>query len=176
MTAAVTPVSHKNRVMKSSTTLALFLIATFFCISSSKASSGDRAPEFQACLSNCISTTCNELKELTLALRLTHWTCADDCSYRCMHAITDDAATQNQDVKQYYGKWPFWRWAGMQEPASVLFSLLNLWAHRRGYKLVKRRVPDLHPMKGMLLAWSVVSMNAWIFSAVFHTRGTSIDF
>lgn len=29
---------------------------------------------------------------------------------------------------QFNGKWPFYRFMGMQEPASVLFSLLNMFA------------------------------------------------
>ncbi|PAV23399.1 Per1 [Pyrrhoderma noxium] len=53
-----------------------------------------------------------------------------------------------EPVLQYYGKWPFWRFMGMQEPSSVVFSMGNLF----------------------MLLWSVVSMNAWVWSAVFHTR------
>lgn len=169
---------HGPTTMNCCTFLLLLLFLLASCTIPSQASSGDRAPEFQTCLSNCISTTCSNPNELLqgkgLALRLTRWTCADDCAYTCMHAITDDALAiggSGKPVKQYYGKWPFWRLMGMQEPASVLFSLLNLWAHRRGYELVRRRVPDGHPAKGMLFAWSMVNMNGWLFSAVFHTRG-----
>ena len=162
--------------MKSCSILYFFLFLFATCISPSQASSGDRSPEFQTCLSDCISTTCSAQPQEPaptsgLVLRLTRWTCADDCAYNCMHTLTDDALASGRPMQQYYGKWPFWRFMGMQEPASVLFSLLNLWAHRRGYKLVKRRVPDVHPMRGMLLTWSIVSMNAWMFSAVFHSRG-----
>lgn len=137
------------------------------------ASAGDRVQPFQRCLQQCNqrhveSGGC----ALPPILRLTQWTCADDCAYMCMHALTDRALQlpRPEPVLQYYGKWPFWRFMGMQEPASVLFSVANLLVHYRGYKRIKRSVPDNHPMKGYMLLWSVVSMNAWVWSAIFHTR------
>ena len=85
--------------------------------------------------------------------------------------ITNVAIEHNAPVEQYYGKWPFWRFAGMQEPASVLFSILNLVAHYRGMRKIQVRVPDTHPMKKYYLGFALASMNAWIWSSVFHTRG-----
>lgn len=58
----------------------------------------------------------------------------------------------------------------MQEPASVLFSLLNLWYHVKGASRIRRYVPDGHPMKRYYLTWAAVSVNAWVWSSVFHTR------
>ncbi|KAI5118327.1 hypothetical protein M0805_006609 [Coniferiporia weirii] len=139
------------------------------------ASAGDRSPLFTRCLFLCNSHQCTTREDhtpatLPLSLRLTQWTCADDCAYSCMHQLTDRAVVEGRPVLQYNGKWPFWRMFGMQEPASVLFSLLNLWVHVRGFRTVKRTVSDGHPTKRLLLVWAVVSMNAWICSAVFHTR------
>ncbi|RXW22913.1 hypothetical protein EST38_g2960 [Candolleomyces aberdarensis] len=91
-----------------------------------------------------------------------------------MHSITAKAISSGRPVQQYYGKWPFWRYAGMQEPASVVFSVFNLWAHWKGFKTIKRRLPKDHPMKKLYLGWAVLSMNAWIWSAVFHTRDLPI--
>jgi len=102
---------------------------------------------------------------------LARWTCEDECKYKCMQAITDAAIIAGNPMQQYYGKWPFWRFAGMQEPASVLFSLLNLYMHTKGLKRLQR-VPDSHPMKSYYQLWSVVNINAWIWSSVFHTRDT----
>jgi len=87
-----------------------------------------------------------------------------------MHLITDKAVANGAKVQQYFGKWPFIRLAGMQEPASVLFSLLNLLAHARGAILVQEKVPAGHPMKNLYLGWALVGINAWIWSSVFHTR------
>ncbi|THH08699.1 hypothetical protein EW145_g2519 [Phellinidium pouzarii] len=145
----------------------------------SVASAGDRSSLFTRCLQKCELQECTHTDNhspntFPLSLRLTHWTCTDNCAYSCMHQLTDVAIDEGHHVLQYYGKWPFWRLLGMQEPASVLFSLLNLWVHVRGYNTVKKRVPDGHPSKSFVMAWSVVSMNAWVCSAIFHTRDKPI--
>ena len=88
-----------------------------------------------------------------------------------MHVITDRAIQHHTPIQQYYGKWPFWRLAGMQEPASVLFSVLNFVAHAMGARKIKAKVPAGHPMKKYYLMFAFVSMNAWVWSSVFHTRG-----
>ena len=64
----------------------------------------------------------------------------------------------------------------MQEPASVLFSLMNLYAHMKGLESVKTRITDGHPMKGYYRLWALVNINAWIWSSVFHTRGGCLYF
>ncbi|KAI0668401.1 Per1-like protein [Trametes maxima] len=137
------------------------------------ASSGDRAEEFRGCVSLCESRACmNSMRpaSMPLALRLTGWKCVDDCRYECMHLITDRATQHGAPIQQYYGKWPFWRFAGMQEPASVLFSVFNFVAHAGGARKLQARVADGHPMKRYYLLFAFVSMNAWIWSSVFHTR------
>ncbi|KZT20312.1 Per1-like protein [Neolentinus lepideus HHB14362 ss-1] len=136
------------------------------------ASSGDRSQEFQACVSLCTSGLCAS-HQVSLISRITRWSCIDECKYACMHQITSRDINSKVRLHQYYGKWPFWRFAGMQEPASVLFSLLNLWSHARGASRVRRKVPDDHPMKRFYLIWAAVGVNAWIWSSVFHTRDLS---
>jgi hypothetical protein len=101
------------------------------------ASSGDRADDYQYCLSKEAESRCSEPQDVPLAMRLTRWTCEDDVKYTCMHSIVDNALQKGEPVQQYYGKWPFWRLLGMQEPASVLFSALNFWAHWREGKTSK---------------------------------------
>jgi hypothetical protein len=137
------------------------------------ASSGDTSAGFQYCISRCDAANCQIIQPpvLPMTLRITRWTCMDNCKYVCMHQITDRDVINGNAIQQYHGKWPFWRFAGMQEPASVAFSLLNLLAHIRGAQKVTRRIPASHPMRRFYLAWSVVSCSAWIFSSIFHTRG-----
>ncbi|CAK5264007.1 unnamed protein product, partial [Mycena citricolor] len=139
------------------------------------ASSGDRAPEFTNCVSRCNASRCasGHSHPLSLPLRLTRWTCDDNCKYSCMQDIATRDIRLGDRVHQYYGKWPFWRLFGVQEPASVLFSLLNLWAHARGLAKLRRQIPETHPMKPYYLAWAVTGINAWVWSAVFHTRDNS---
>lgn len=136
------------------------------------ASSGDRSHSFESCVLRCWTTQCHPMpKTLALPLRLTRWTCTDDCKYTCMHQITDRDVQKGGRVHQYYGKWPFWRFAGMQEPASVAFSVLNLWAQVQGNSRIRTQIPAGHPMKPYYIVWSLVSMNTWLWSSVFHTRG-----
>ncbi len=146
------------------------------CVSS-LASPGDTSLEFQNCISECRSTECHP-GELPVALRLTLWTCADNCAYLCSHAVTDEAEQRIRlndgsaaIIQQFYGKWAFWRFLGMQEPASVLFSLLNLWAHVNGHWLLRHKVPNRHPMRKFYLWWSYINANTWVWSSVFHIRG-----
>ena len=152
----------------------ILLMTLFFQLSTVLASSGDRSPLFSTCVSSCESNFCtNEDLSFPLppSLRLTRWTCLDDCKYGCMQLITDEAIRDGTRIHQYYGKWPFWRLWGMQEPASVAFSLMNLFVHIRGGLQVVRRMSTDHPMRPYFLLFAVISANAWIWSAVFHTRG-----
>ncbi|KAG1819798.1 Per1-like protein [Suillus subaureus] len=134
------------------------------------ASSGDRSSNFQNCVSACYVDYCHPQTTLSLALRLTRWTCTDDCKYKCMHMLTDIAIRGRSTIHQYYGKWPFWRLFGMQEPASVAFSLWNMYYHIQGWRQLRSRIPSDHPMRSYYLTWATVSINAWLWSAVFHTR------
>jgi post-GPI attachment to proteins factor 3 len=155
-----------------------FLLAFCFVLNAS-ASSGDRAPAYQWCLAQRLATQCHPVKQFssrvpswqTLSLRLTHWSCEDDCKYYCTHSMTDEAIRENRRIEQYYGKWAFWRLFGMQEPASVLFSLGNLWTHVTGGRRLQRGLKSGHPMKPFYMAFTLSSINLWIWSAVFHTRG-----
>ena len=157
--------------MYSSTRLLLGGAVLLALVAATVGSSGDRAQDFQSCVRQCDERTCRASLELPLSLRITRWTCSDDCKYRCMHYITDLAEQAGVSIQQYYGKWPFWRLGGIQEPASVIFSIFNLLFHWRGFELILSRVPDGHPTKGYYTTFALISMNAWIWSSIFHTRG-----
>jgi len=155
---------HRLPVMKS-TTILLTLATIVY------ASSGDRDPSFQSCLSQRVLDQCRAPSPSPLALRLTRRTCEDECKYQCSHIMTDNAILEGRRPEQFYGKWAFWRFLGMQEPASVLFSLMNLWAHVRGGRNIRRRIRKGHPMRRYYLGFTAASLNLWIWSSVFHTRG-----
>ncbi|EJD54041.1 Per1-like protein [Auricularia subglabra TFB-10046 SS5] len=154
--------------MRPSACLALLLLAAPCAL----ASSGDKLPGYQHCLSHCTVTACSRARPpQPLALRLTRWSCEDDCRYTCTHALTDaHVKDPGARIHQYYGKWPFWRFLGAQEPASVLFSFFNLAAHVYGLRRVRREVSKGHPMRPFLLLFAYVGINAWVWSAIFHTR------
>ena len=104
-------------------------------------------------------------------LRLFGWGCEDQCKYECMHAIADERKRQSLPVWKYYGKWSFLRLSGIQEPASVLFSLMNLYVHWWAYRIaVPRQVPRESQLFQLLRALALVQVNAWLCSTVFHCR------
>lgn len=149
--------------------LGLFIVAV-------SASAGDHNVVFMKCVEDLQWQLCAQREpHRSLLDRLTSWTCSDGCRYECMHALTDRHLNGGAQILQYYGKWPFWRALGMQEPASVVFSLLNFWVHASGARRLRKSVPDGHPMKKYYIRWAFLSMNAWIWSAVFHTRGAFIQ-
>ena len=61
------------------------------------------------------------------------WSWTDDCRYECMHRIVAERVACGEEIQQYHGKWPFVRVAGVQEPASALFSLANLAGYVVGF-------------------------------------------
>ncbi|OLY79074.1 Protein PER1-like protein [Smittium mucronatum] len=135
------------------------------------ASSGDRLPIFQQCLSECQSENCGSNQtRLPLILRLTLWDCESNCKYTCQRKITIEAEKNNQEIHQYYGKWPFIRLMGIQEPASVLFSLLNGYAHFINWKNIERNVHPLNPSRLWLKAYVIIGVWTWFWSSVFHCR------
>lgn len=71
---------------------------------------------------------------------------------------------------QFHGKWPFYRFLGMQEPFSVLFSLLNFLAHQSGLAKVRASIPESYPLRRFYVLLAHFGMASWVFSMIFHTR------
>ncbi|KAI8063576.1 post-GPI attachment to proteins factor 3 precursor [Gongronella butleri] len=132
------------------------------------ASYGNEQPIYLTCVAQCKETHCPTV--LPLALRLTFWSCEDNCKYHCMQAITDKALQDGTPVYQYHGKWPFYRWMGMQEPASVLFSIGNGLVYLYYYRVLQQQIPANYFMRKWLNLYTILGMNAWVWSTVFHAR------
>ncbi|XP_033230756.1 post-GPI attachment to proteins factor 3-like isoform X1 [Belonocnema kinseyi] len=137
-------------------------------------SSGDRSKFYVLCVDRCSLKDCKiggEFKRYPpFDLQLLYWSCKDNCSYGCMWETVTHFTTRGLDVPQFHGKWPFIRAFGLQEPASVLFSLLNFYAHVRMYNTFRKNV---HPSNPMFYVWTyfmIVCTHGWIWSAVFHAR------
>ncbi len=79
-----------------------------------------------------------------------------------------------EPIVQYHGKWPFYRFMGIQEPFSVLFSLLNFLAHRNGMERIRSKIPARYSLRPYYLLFGYFGLASWIFSMVFHTRDFSI--
>ena len=86
-----------------------------------------------------------------------------------MHEVSEARTKAGQPVQQYFGKWPFWRVFGVQEPASVLFSLANLREHMRGLRRLHAMQTPSWAQPWFLLV-GYVSANGWVWSCVFHAR------
>ncbi|KAJ2695853.1 hypothetical protein H4R19_005801 [Coemansia spiralis] len=147
--------------------LLLLLVVVF--AAAAGASSGDRQQSFKKCVAKCVRSECTSNTQLPLYLRLLWWTCETDCDYRCQRLETERAQQTGAEIHQYHGKWPFVRVLGIQEPASVLFSILNGAAHVRSWRLVRNSLRS-HPMRRWLSIFIVLGTWTWFCSAVFHVR------
>jgi hypothetical protein len=123
--------------------------------------------------------------------------------------LLEGSRPPGQPVQKYFGKWPFRRLLGMQEPAAVLFSLANLAAHlhclvrfarlcrhlgrsrrRRRQQLGWEGKPEAgiadragtqeaeggggYRCRWLWGGYMLLSANAWLWSAVFHSRDTRL--
>ncbi|KAL1883166.1 hypothetical protein Daus18300_000224 [Diaporthe australafricana] len=152
--------------------LALAICLLLFC-ASVHASVGDRLPEFRQCVEVCKQENCDPNKPQTpipLLHRLFLWDCPQECDHACQHITTAARVSAGQPIVQFYGKWPFRRLLGMQEPLSVLFSVGNLWAHADGLRKVRATMPKSYTLRPFYVALAHVGIASWTLSSVFHTR------
>ncbi|CAH0718695.1 unnamed protein product, partial [Brenthis ino] len=143
-------------------------------------SDGDRSPFYQTCVKNCKKANCTldgeflpkaaEMQDTWS--RLLFWGCRDECRYNCMWRTVSGFQERGYDIPKFHGRWPFRRLFGIQEPASAFASLLNLAMHMYMYfdmyqDLPMKRIPILVPFWHI---FAILCMNAWVWSAIFHTR------
>ena len=185
--------------------LLLSILVAIVAFGTVAASLGDRAPAYARCVEAKSARECEGYAP-SWALWITRWSCEDDVRYRCSQELTEKAlrlgkfdsvesagealsfeggeleGLERGEMVQFHGKWPFKRWNGIQEPLSVLFSLLNLLAHYQGYRLIattaaSSRLPTRAASRGRNLEKlyknnAIVGINSWLWSIVFHTRDT----
>ena len=63
---------------------------------------------------------------------------------------------------QFFGKWPFIRILGMQEPAAAIFSMMNLFAHVQLLRQFHKKIHSDAPMRNVWIIYGLVSINAWV--------------
>ncbi|XP_065074477.1 post-GPI attachment to proteins factor 3 [Ochlerotatus camptorhynchus] len=159
--------------------VAVVAVLLLFFIQQILASAGDQSQFFQNCLKICVLENCTKSG---LAFKRTFqgsqssinklllWTCYDECGYDCMWKTTSAFLKRNWTTPQFYGKWPFVRYLGLQEPASVFFSMTNFGTHYSMLKKFRREVRPDSPMYSLWHVFSYICLNAWIWSTVFHSR------
>ncbi|KAL8922246.1 MAG: hypothetical protein Q9172_003637 [Xanthocarpia lactea] len=168
---------RQSRAWRCSLTFVLILLLGF--TTPAIASIGDRLPEFRTCVATCTKENCGRGNIIVpVHLRLLFWTCPSNCDHVCQHIITDQRLARDppmlSPVVQYHGKWPFHRILGVQEPCSVVFSLFNLLAHRRGLSQIKERIPAEYPLRKYYMLFGYIGILSWVFSMAFHTRDFDI--
>ncbi|XP_074283557.1 uncharacterized protein LOC141608101 [Silene latifolia] len=161
------------------------------------ATAGDTDPIYMTCVEHCLKTGCVQEQcfnscnlslssegpwyfQEPLYMRWKEWDCRGECRYHCMllrEAERDELG--GQPVK-YHGKWPFQRVFGIQEPVSVAVSILNLALIFHGwlsfFLLVHYKLPlrpngkTYYEYTGLWHVYAILSMNSWLWSAVFHSR------
>ncbi|XP_071034852.1 post-GPI attachment to proteins factor 3 isoform X2 [Parasteatoda tepidariorum] len=139
---------------------------------------GDRSPIYKKCLQWCSANNCSNSTRLAefeakrpWYLSFLQWECWDECEHFCMWHAVKLFQSSGQSVPQFHGKWPFYRFWGLQEPASVLFSILNGCVHYFTWQKFRKSVPK-GPYNTVWNIQAVLSINAWFWSAVFHARDT----
>ncbi|PLB36580.1 PGAP3/PER1 family protein [Aspergillus candidus] len=148
-------------------------------IGKSSASLGDHLPDFRECVEICKTENCNDGESIIpFHLRLMLWTCPAECDYTCQHIVTDRRVARDPPmitpVVQFHGKWPFRRILGMQEPFSVLFSILNFLAHWYGMGRIREIIPAWHSLRKYYIAFGYCGLACWTFSTIFHTRDFAV--
>ncbi|WPG99452.1 Hypothetical protein R9X50_00226600 [Acrodontium crateriforme] len=173
------PPTTKQCVMLTSRSWRLCLLSllgcTIFFAHHANASIGDRLPEFRSCVKDCTEDICaKKAYSIPLHRQLLLWDCPSECDYSCQHIITKQRIERDppylEPVYQFHGKWPFYRFMGIQEPASVLFSLLNFLAHEHGINKIKEHIPASYKLRKYYLLFGYFGMASWTFSMIFHTR------
>ncbi|KAK8261394.1 hypothetical protein V6Z12_D13G184200 [Gossypium hirsutum] len=183
--------------------IALFLVFSYL-VGLLDASAGDADPRYRGCVAECEKTGCaggtcfphckfpsdgvaNDgpwYMQEPLYLKWKQWDCQSDCRYNCMIDREKEREAVGHGPVKYHGKWPFTRVFGIQEPASVAFSALNLAMHFHGwlsffillyYNLPLRQDKKAYYEYASLWhIYGLLAMNSWLWSAVFHSRDVDL--
>lgn len=153
-----------------------FIIIIFVCIPTlTFASIGDKFSYFQDCVGFCRRDF--GCPNYNFAYSWTTSPCFQ-CRQKCIFETVQIFHESNWKTPQFFGKWPFSAlyfdfgpvFLLIQEPASTVFSLLNLWAVYKMYKRISSEVDDEFRMKNVWKGYAWSGMVVWICSALFHSR------
>ncbi|ESW21288.1 hypothetical protein PHAVU_005G058200 [Phaseolus vulgaris] len=180
--------------------IAFILVFSPF-IAISNASAGDADPRYRNCVeqceeSGCIGKRCFPNCKISadevpvvgppwgmvepLYARWKKGHCKSNCQYYCMLNREKERELLNKDPEKYHGKWPFKRIYGIQDPASMVFSSLNLVMHFHGwmsfFTLIYNKLPlkarkrPYYEYASLWHIYGLLSLNSWFWSAIFHSR------
>ena len=151
--------------------LALVLFSAL--LSPASGSEGDRNHQHYTCSKACEKSCAADpgAVELSWDVRFFGWTCTTNCVHLCTQQHHADRVDQGLPTVKYFGKWPFTRILGMQEIASVLFSVGNGLGHVN-FLINRHKVPGTYWATDLMVMYAIVGINTWLWSAVFHARDT----
>lgn len=163
---------------------ALILILVLFA-SVAFASRGDNNDFFRECQYKCQRSNCTKgainfqtksklLQKQSVFDKLFGWTCGEECRDECMWRTVKAFQERKWGVPQFYGKWPFVRIFGLQEPASVIFSIMNFLAHFHQMRKFQSAVRKDSPCYRLWHIFAFVCLNGWFWSTIFHARDTNL--
>ncbi|XP_022902411.1 post-GPI attachment to proteins factor 3 [Onthophagus taurus] len=159
----------------------VLLLIILFNVKITFGSVGNASPYFKRCSYDCtrINCTLDGSKYKTNNLQnffytLTYWRCENECEYMCMWDTVDLFQKRQYRIPQFYGKWPFIKILTIQEPASTIFSLINLYAHIKMAKRMKEEIRFGSPNLWLWYGHAILFSHSWIWSAIFHARDTEL--
>ncbi|XP_024976346.1 post-GPI attachment to proteins factor 3-like [Cynara cardunculus var. scolymus] len=177
-----------------------FFLALSCLFGARHASLGDADPSYKNCLGECEKSGCvgkrcfphctfsSDGASLDFPwytqepsyMRWKQWDCQSDCRYYCMLNSDRVRSSFGHGIVKYHSKWPFKRVFGIQQPASVAFSALNLAMHFHGWLsffiLLYYKLPtglDKKPYydyAGLFHLYGLLALNSWFWGTVFHSR------
>lgn len=165
--------------------LFLFLICSLI-LEFIDGSYGDLDYNFVRCSQNLFREWCSKAVSSTplrlLSNSIVPWTCAEACEYECMSNITSERVRRKLNIYKYYGHWPFIRYWGVEEIASVIFSILNGISHfcfavQYLYRFaIWKSIGETQTcsfMYNWIFFYSLSAIMAWAMSAIYHSKKTS---
>jgi post-GPI attachment to proteins factor 3 len=141
-------------------------------------SSGDFDPAYQRCLLQCHNTATIDPShlpayDLRSYPRYYWWDDDQYCIFSCIKEVSELRRQQRLPAVKYYGHWAFERYLGLEEPASVFFSLANAIPH---FRQLRRPVceGDGYPLAWWVDSYPYIGIMAWLSSAVYHALKTPL--
>lgn len=145
----------------------IWIIILVYNIDTTDSSHGDRDMMFQGCVHKCMESKNRTLEWYLVALM---WNKDNNCKYKCMHRVSRRRKRMKLPILQYFGKWPFKRFYGIEDPASFVFSLLNLFGNIYGWILYKNIICKYSEFFYLTKVQFLTNANGWIFACIFHAR------
>lgn len=150
---------------------------------------GDVDPNYQGCMQSCAISNCQDstvyayprstLRKhspyIVPGYQIIPLSCEELCSYGCIEEISSRRLSVGAGVVKYYGHWPFTRYFGLEEPASVVFSIFNAIPHM--FYFVRSISAPSHTsapcyITPWLRAYSITACICWLSSAIYHSKKT----